>query len=80
MAGGFLAVASVLDEVIAVASAIGAYAQDGDESKLAGELVNQVFSAADGFTNGMASQVIPEDKVREFVESGVQLLEDILNI
>jgi hypothetical protein len=80
MAGGFLAVASVLDEVIAVAAAIGVYTQDGDESKLAGELVKQVFSAADGFTNGMASQVIPHDKVREFVENGVQLLEDILNI
>jgi hypothetical protein len=80
MAGGFLAVASVLDEVIAVAGAIGAYAQDGDESKLAGEIVKQVFSAANGFTNGMASQVIPEERVRAFVENGVELLEDILNI
>jgi hypothetical protein len=80
MAGGFLAVASVLDEVIAVAAAIGVYVQDGDESKLAGELVKQVFSAADGFTSGMASQVIPHERVREFVENGVQLLEDILNI
>lgn len=79
MAGGFVFAAQFIDELIGVASAVGAYVQHRDESVLAQAITKEAISAVEDALGDVLSDEM-EEKIKAWVGDTVQMIEDIIDL
>lgn len=80
MAWRFLNVFQYIDEVMEAASVISAYRIHGDESTLAEDLTDVLYSVADDATGGKASETVDREKLVEAVGAIVEVFESVLKL